>query len=115
MTLSIAQNRQTNHSARKMASKLINSNAKIAADLLNEFGVIFLNANNSPRAIQIAEHALVSALTSLDADIRHIAYCQLKRANGTTSNKVHTALSIFQFNVANKHIIENAATQYWLS
>lgn len=82
------------------------------ADLANEAGVIFLSS--SSKEILSAEKFLTSCLSSDDQRSKFVAYCQLKRANGTATDKTHETLEQFTDQRENMKIVEIAQERLWI-
>jgi hypothetical protein len=110
----IAQERKTSLTPIQIVSKLRRDTLQeFSSDLLNEIGVIFHTAQEGADKA-LAESVLIEALDIEDPELRFIAYCQLRRANGTASDTVHQTLEKFRADAANKDIVEKAAKKLWL-
>lgn len=110
----INQKRKSSLTPMQIISELRrDSRQEFSPELLNEIGVTFLTAQESAdRAL--AENVLIKALDVENMQSRFVAYCQLRRANGTASNEAHEAIELFKKNNSNKGIIEKAADKLWL-
>ena len=104
----IAKDRVTNLSSDGIIKRL---EQREDFTLLNEAGIIFLSTENE-EIRRGTENVLTKALWSEDRGMQFIGYCQLRRANGTASDKAHDEINLFQ--MVHTEIAKYAANVYWL-
>ncbi|XLQ20453.1 MAG: hypothetical protein ACKUBY_01595 [Candidatus Moraniibacteriota bacterium] len=89
-------------------SRYITQDLSATEHLLNDAGVIFLDTSSKQDEVALAEELLIKSLASQKKTMQFIAYCQLRRANGSATMHTHNALRSYRSNQANLAVIEEA-------